>query len=112
MDLEKALKTVDIEPIRSLTFAEVGQIVQSFSQKLSLAFPNVKDKLPEMMEKLFACHMYLADIPESLGSANYFYKTQAIYFKIDTNFEVLDDYIVHECLHYLQDIRNEKRELR
>ncbi|MBR6033408.1 MAG: hypothetical protein IKP28_01460 [Clostridia bacterium] len=111
MDLEKALRTVEIEPIRSLTFAEVGQIVQNFSQRLTLAFPNSELKLANVMEKMFECHMFLADIPDNLGNANYFYKTQAIYFKLNANFETLDDYIVHECIHYFQDIRDEKREL-
>ncbi len=112
MDLEKALKTVEIEPLRSLTFAEVGQIVQNFSQRLTLAFPKSELNVASIMEKMFECHMFLADIPDNLGNANYFYKTQAIYYNINANFETLDDYIVHECIHFFQDIRDEKRELK
>jgi len=111
MDLEKALNNVDIEPLRRLDFAEMGQVVQSFSQKLVSAFPKLDLDPEEIVSKMFECHMYLATIPEHLGSTNYFYKTQAVYFGADTNFKKIDEFIVHECIHYFQDKRDEKDNL-
>ena len=111
MDLEKALKNVDIEPIRRLTFAEMGQIVQSFSQGLNLSYPKLKLDLEEIISKMLECHMYLANIPEGLGSTNYFYKTKAIYIDANVDFEKIDDYIIHECIHFFQDKRDEKDNL-
>ncbi len=111
MDLEKALKTVEFEPIRSLNFAEMGPIVQKFSIGLINACPKQELRYEDVMSKMFECHMYLADMPDNFGTANYFYKNQTIYFKLDTDFSQLDDYIVHECIHYFQEQRNEKREI-
>lgn len=105
MDLNRALKTVGIGPIRSLSFVEMNQIIQNFVEQLVITFPNQKLKYQEIVAKMFECHMYVAHIPENLGTANYFYKNQAIYYKEGTNFKQLDDYIVHECLHYFQDGR-------
>ena len=57
---------------------------------------------------LLSTKMYIADFKKNLGSASYFYKSNSIYIDKDANFEELDDYIIHEFIHCIQDIRIDK----
>ncbi len=112
MDLNRTLKIVGIEPIRSLNYVEINSIVQGFAELLVNTFVNQKLNYQEIVAKMFKCNMYLANISEKFGTANYFYKNQAIYYKKESDLKKLDDYIIHECLHYFQDEREKDEKLK
>lgn len=111
MEAEKTLKAIGIEPIRSLSFEEISSIILQFVEAFIQAFPEQKIREEELLHKMFKCKMYLANIPEYLGSANYFYKDKAIYFNCNANLKQLDQYMIHECLHYFQDVRDTRGNL-
>lgn len=85
--------------------------MKKFVDSLVATFPEQKINRSAAMTKMFDCTMYLADFPENLGSANYFYKNQSIYFRRETDLTKLDDYMMHELIHYFQDMRDKNGRL-
>lgn len=85
--------------------------MKKFVDGLVATFPEQKINRSAAMTKMFDCTMYLADFPENLGSANYFYKNQSIYFRKGTDLTKLDDYMIHELIHYFQDMRDKNGRL-
>ena len=55
--------------------------------------------------------MYVAKIPEGLAEANYFYKNSSIYFNEHIQDQDLEEFAVHECIHYLQEVKDKKNYL-
>lgn len=55
--------------------------------------------------------MYLAKMSDSLSGAKYYYKNNSIYFNVDYSISEADVFALHECLHYLQEVRDEKGNL-
>lgn len=111
MNLNKTLKVMGIEPIRNLNSFEKNNIIKSFVKSLQNTFPEYNINIDETLNKMFECEMCFAKFPESLGTANYFYKNKTIYFKQDANLEKLDEYMLHELIHYFQDIRDKNGNL-
>lgn len=111
MSIEKTLKTIGIEPIRSLTIKETNSIITQFVELLMQAFPKQKVNKEKILKKMIACQMYFANFAENLGTANYVYQDKAIYISTKANLEEIDEYIIHECFHYLQDERDKKGRL-
>lgn len=46
-----------------------------------------------------------------MSEANYFYKNESIYFNCDIPNEDLDEFAVHECIHYIQEVKDKKNHL-
>ena len=67
-----------------------------------------------MLSLIHICKMYLANINEdkNIANVNYIYENNAIYFAERIDLNNISDKVVHECIHYLQDVRNEKGKLK
>lgn len=46
-----------------------------------------------------------------MAEANYFYKNSSIYFNEHIQNEDLEEFAVHECIHYLQEVKDKKNYL-
>ena len=55
--------------------------------------------------------MYVAKIPEGLAEANYFYKNSSVYFKDGLTVDELEKFAVHEFIHHIQEIKDNKGNL-
>ena len=55
--------------------------------------------------------MYFAQMPEDASAAKYFYKNQSIYFNDKFSIDEIEEFAIHECIHYLQEIKDEKGNL-
>lgn len=108
---EKALKSIGIEPIRSLNNEEKNRIIKQFVELLVKTFPKHNLNAQEITKEMMECQMYLANISSNLGTANYYHKNRSIYFSTDANLDKIDEYIIHECIHYFQDKRDKKGKL-
>lgn len=111
MSIETDLKKEGIQIVHPLDTLTVNSIAKNVSEKLVLAFPDQNLDAKELFIKLSRLNMYLAKMPSDLSNAKYYYKNKSIYFneKIDTS--ALDVYAIHECLHYLQELRDSKNNL-
>lgn len=55
--------------------------------------------------------MYIAKMPEGMSEANYFYKNSSIYFNSHIDDNDLEEFAIHECIHYIQEIKDKKNYL-
>ena len=110
MKIKRELKNLGIKPIEELSVQEKTSIAERVATKLvSLNVPGITHN--EILEKLFDAKMYTAEINNNLGKVNYFYKNKTIYFEKSLNLFELDENILRECIHYLQDKREKQKRM-
>lgn len=114
MKLEKKLAKLGIEIIREFTSSEVNYIAKEVTDALVMNFSILKERTNEILTQLLRCKMYFTNINKNsnISSVNYIYENNAIYFGNNVNFNKIDDVIIHECIHYLQDNRTDRGKLK
>ena len=55
--------------------------------------------------------MYIANIPEGMSEASYYYKNSSVYFRDGMGLNDLEKFSIHELIHNLQEVKNEKGNL-
>ena len=111
MNIESALKKDGITVIAPLDSESVNEIAKSVSESLLLAFPNFGFTFESLYKRFSSIKMYMADIPHGLSEASYFYKNNSIYFRDGMGLADLKKFAVHECIHNLQEVTDEKGNL-
>lgn len=111
MNIDLELKKEGIEIIRKIDTLTVNSIAKNVAEKLVLAFPNQNLDQNEVFIKLSRLNMYIAKMPDGLSNAKYYYKNTSIYFNENIDLNDMNIYAIHECLHYLQEQKNEKGKL-
>ena len=111
IDYKKELKNIGITPIEELSVQERTNIAEKVAEKLmSLNVPGLF--YHSILEKLFESKMCTAKISNNLGQVSYFYKNKTIYFNKGLNIENIDENIMRECIHCLQDTRKHHEKLK
>ena len=112
MNIEKSLEKDGIIVTEKLDKGIVLKIANNISKKIVNNLPNLNLNENEIFTKLFSLNMYKAHMPESLAEASYSYKTSSIYFNSNIPNEDLEEFAIHECLHYLQEIKNSNGQIK
>lgn len=111
INIKRELKNVGIKPIEELSVQEKTNIAEKVAAKLaSLNVVGLSHN--EILEKLFDAKMYTAQMSNNLGKVSYFYKNKTIYFDQNLYLGNLDENILRECIHYLQDQREKRGKLK
>lgn len=111
INIKRELKNVGIKPIEELSVQEKTYIAEKVATKLvGLNIDGLNHN--EILEKLFDAKMYTAQMSNNLGKVSYFYKNKTIYFDKDISVLNIDENIIRECIHYLQDKRGKKEKLK
>ena len=105
---EKYLENIGILKIKELDADIKNKMVIKFAKMLIDTFDHQDFNYGKITRCLLGTRMYMADFKKNLGSASYFYKSRSIYIDKDANLEELDEYIIHEFIHCIQDIRIDK----
>lgn len=102
MEIKKELKKIGIIPKERLKIEEKNYIAKTIANELSNNIKYLSDNYNELYMRIFNCNMYYANIENKLCKIVYFYKNNAIY--IDQNKDIfnIDEYIICEAIHYLQ----------
>lgn len=111
MNIEKSLQKDGIIVTEKVPTDIVLNITNSISKKIASTFPNFNLKPSEIFTKLFSLNMYKAQMPEGMQEASYCYKNSSIYFNSNIADEDLEEFAIHECLHFLQEIRDENNNI-
>lgn len=111
MSVESDLKKEGIEVIKKLDTLKVNSIARNISIRLCESFPNFNLNQNELFIKLSRLDMYIAKMPEGMAEANYFYKNTSIYFNEHISDSDLEEFAIHECIHYIQEIKDKKNYL-
>ena len=114
VNIEKKLEKLGIIPLREFTQREVRYIAEEVTELLVNTFPTLENEYNNLLIRILNCKMYFAnvDISKSISNVNYVYENNSIYFAQNAGIEIISDKIIHECIHYLQDIRTEKGKLK
>ena len=111
MCIESDLKKDGIEVIKKLDTLRVNSIARTVSINLCETFPNFNLNQNDLFIKLSRLDMYIAKMPEGMAEANYFYKNSSIYFNNRIDNDDLEEFAIHECIHYIQEIKGKKNYL-
>lgn len=111
MSVESDLKKDGIEVINKLDTLRINSLARAVSIKLCDTFPEFNLNQNELFIKLSRLDMYRAKMPEGMAEANYFYKNTSIYFNEHIQDEDLEEFAIHECIHYLQEIKDKRNTL-
>ena len=111
MSIETDLKKDGIEVLEPLDTLKINSIARNLSQKICDTFPNFGFNQNDLFIQLSRLNMYRAKMPEGMAEANYFYKNTSIYFNEHIETEDLEEFAVHECIHYLQEVKDKKNYL-
>lgn len=108
---ERALKRAGIVLTKQLSVFEINRIATIISEKICSAFPEHGIIKSELFIALSRVSMYLAEFKDC-SAAKYDFKNNNIYFKNDIDFENVEAPEIHECLHFIQAIRNNHGKLK
>lgn len=111
MSVESDLRKDGIEVISKLDTLRINSIARNVSIKLCETFPKFNLNQNELFIKLSRLGMYRAKMPEGMAEANYFYKNTSIYFNEHIPDDDLEEFAIHECIHYLQEVKDKKNYL-
>ena len=111
MNVEKQLQKDGIIVIEKIPTEIVENIANSVSQKIENTFPDYGLNANEIYNKLCELNMYKAKMPEGMQEASYCYKNSSIYFNSNISNEDLVEFAIHECIHYLQEVKDSNGKL-
>ena len=111
MSIESDLRKDGIEVIKKLDTLKINSIARNVSIKLCETFSNFNLNQEELFIKLSRLNMYIAKMPEGMAEANYFYKNCSIYFNQHIDDNDLEEFAIHECIHYLQEVKDKRNYL-
>ena len=111
MSIESDLKKDGIKVIRPLDTLSINTISRNIAEKLCKTFPDQNFIFQNLFIALSRIPMYIAEIPDGFAEATYFYKNSSMYFKDGTSLDKLENFAMHEFIHYLQEIKDKKGHL-
>ncbi len=111
MNTQTELKKDGIEVISQIDTLKVNSLAMNISTKICNTFPHFGLNQNELFIKLCRLNMYKANMPEGIAEASYFYKNTSIYFNSNIPDSDLEEFAIHECIHYLQEVRDNKNNL-
>lgn len=111
MSIENDLKKDGITVIKALDTLSVTLIAKFVAEKFISAFPFYGFRYHDLFIKVSRIGMYIADIPEGMSEANYFYKNSSIYFKQGLSMDEMKELTIHEFIHHFQEIKDQKGNL-
>ncbi len=111
MSIKTELKKEGIEVIKPLDTLSVITIAKNVATKLVVTFPEQNLNCNDLFIKLSRLNMYIAKMPHTMACAKYYYRNSSIYFSDEIDFSNIDSYAIHECIHYLQELRDTKNNL-
>lgn len=111
MSIESDLRKDGIEVIEKLDTLKINSLAKNISSKICSEFPEFNLDENNLFIKLSRLNMFKAKMPEGMAEANYFYKNSAIYFNEHIQDEDLEEFAIHECIHYIQEIKDKRNYL-
>jgi len=111
MSIKSDLKKDGIEVTSTLDTLKINSLARNISLKICTTFPEYNINQNELFIKLSRLNMYKASMPDGMAEANYFYKNSSIYYNQNIPDEDLEEFAIHEIIHYLQEIKDKKNTL-
>ena len=107
MGINYLLKKEGLDEIKKLDTLHINQIAKNISEKLCESFPDLHLSQSDLFVSISRLDMYTAKMPDS-ASAKYVYNKNAIYFDKNLNLSDINTLAIHECIHFLQELYDNK----
>ena len=111
MNINSTLKREGIKIIDSLDALAINKIATTISTTMANTFPEHHISQSDLFIAIARLNMYIAEMPNDMAIAKYFYKNNSIYFSKYINFEGLNTVVFHECIHYIQELKDQSGKL-
>ncbi len=111
MNLQKKLQNLGIEQIKKIDNEYVRLIAFNVTEALTTAFPVIYNQYNNILSQLINCNMHTAKITKQIAKVNYIYENNTIYFDENIDLTIVNEQMVHECIHYLQNNKNKNGKL-
>lgn len=111
MNIDKKIKKLGIEEVSEVDELTKRKLARAVSTTLVENFQNSKLDKEYIEKKLIDTKMYIANIPKGMSKANYMYMNSSIYFDKSLNIEEVDEFILHECIHRVQEYKDKRKRL-
>ena len=111
MNINSILKKEGIVISKSLSILQTNILASSIAGKLVAAFPEHHFDKQELFSSLSRLDMYMAKMPAGLAKAKYVSFNHSIYFDESLSFEDIANIAIHECIHFLQERKDENENL-
>ena len=111
MSINSTLKKEGIKVIGKLNTLEINKIASNISERLVAAFPEHGINQSDLFISIARLDMYIAEMPNDMAMAKYFYKNNSIYFSKDMDLTNLHALALHECLHFIQEVKDKQGKL-
>lgn len=108
MNIHSALKKEGIKVISPLNTLTINKLAKNITDKLCLAFLEYGLDVEDLFINLSRTKMFLAEMPDTLSKAKYYYKNDSIYFDHRLNMSEIEDLSIHECIHFIQKVLDNK----
>lgn len=111
MSINWLLKKEGLENIQKLDTMHINKIASNLSEKLCKAFPDLHLSQSDLFIQISRLDMYTAKMQDISSSAKYVYGNNSIYFNEKLDLSNVNIPITHECIHYLQEVKDHKGKL-
>ncbi len=111
MGTNSRLKKEGIEIVEQLDTLKVNTIAINIASKLCLAFPEHNLSKSDLFTSISRLNMFIAKMPSDSAGAKYFYKNNSIYFNQETNLDEMAKLAMHECIHFIQELKDSNNNL-
>ncbi len=108
MGITYLLKKEGLEEIEKLDILHINKIAKDISEKLCDSFPELHLNQSDLFVSISRLDMYTAKMTDNSSSAKYIYNKNAIYFNKDLDLSDIDTLAIHECIHFIQELYDEK----
>ena len=111
MGVQFLLKKEGLENIQKLDTMHINKIAANISEKLCSSFPDLHLSQSDLFIQISRLDMFTAKMQDNSISAKYVYGNNSIYFNENLDLSVIHVPVIHECIHYLQEIKDQKGKL-
>ena len=111
MKIEKKLKKIGIKETKEFTKEEKKIVACNVTNSLIMAFPILKNDEQQILDKIQNANMFWAQTEKNLPKVNYFYENHKIYFYESIDINKTNDAMIHEIIHFMQDVRKKNGKL-
>ena len=111
MGTNSRLKKEGIEIVEQLDTLKVNTIAINIASKLCLAFPEPNLSKSDLFTSISRLNMFIAKMPSDSSGAKYFYKNNSIYFNQETDLDEMAKLAMHECIHFIQELKDSNNNL-
>ena len=91
---------------RELEECEKTHICHTIADILRRKYPYLSCNYLQIVTELYNTKMYLVKDSNNSSLVNYIYQNQSIYFSEEKDLGKVDEVVIHECIHKLQDKRS------